>query len=143
MILNSIKLYKSLKMSDEKENSLNNYDGYDYDDYDSDGKDGNDDADDDCLDSYNFIDYNDLLSVAEQEDTPDVDKITNIINAMIKTTKILNCEEVSFKFDFEFGEYNKWIETANLFNDKICSNDYRILIDEDAIVCKYININDD
>jgi len=113
-------------------------DNYDYDDYDDDYQNENKYGD-----SYNFIDYNDLLSVAEQEDTPDVDKITNIINALIKTTKILNCEEVSFKFDFEFGEYNKWIETAKLFNDKISSNDYRILIDEDAIVCKSINENDD
>ena len=125
------------------ENSLNDCDGYDYDDYDDDDDNDDNEDDDDCIESYNFTGYNDLLCVAEQEDNPDIDKITNIINAMIKTSKILNCKEVSFTFDFEFGEYNKWTETAKLFNEKICDNDYRILIDEDAIVYRFMNENDD
>ena len=113
------------------------YDDYDdYDDYDNNY---------DCQDEnkyrepYNFSDYVDLISVSEYVDNPDFDKITNIILALSKTNNILNCKETSFTYDFSIGEYNKWKETAKLFNENIeFSNDYRILIDEEAIVCKLI-----
>ena len=109
-----------------------------------------DDSYDSCDDSYdedeniyrepyNFSDYVDLISVSEYVDNPDFDKITNIILALSKTNNILNCKETSFTYDFSIGEYNKWKETAKLFNENIeFSNDYRILIDEEAIVCKLI-----
>ena len=120
------------------------YDGDDGDDGDDDdGDDG--DGDDDDIEPYNFSDYVDLLSVTEYVDNPDLDKITNIILALIKANNILSCKETSFSFDFEYGEYNKWIETAKLFNENIenenieyCNN-YRILIDEGAIVCKLLD----
>ena len=115
-----------------------NYDDYDYDDYDDYDEDENK-----YRDSYNFIDYNDLISVSEYTDNPDLDKITNIINGLIEIHKILNCSESSFNFDFTFGEYSKWIETAKLFNenDKInkINKNYIILIEEEAIVCKLLN----
>jgi len=115
-----------------------NYDeNYDYDDYD-------DEDENKYVDSYNFIDYNDLLSVSEYVDNPDLDKITNVINALIETNKILNSIETSFNFDFTFGEYSKWIEIATLFNenDKINKN-YIILIDEISIICKSLNKQND
>ncbi len=104
---------------------------YNYDDNDNDDENK-------YTDSYNFIDYNDLIAVSEYMDNPDLDKITNIINALIKANNILNCIETSFNFDFTFGEYSKWVEIAKIFNenDEI-NNDYIILIDETSIVCKY------
>ena len=109
-------------------------DDEDDDDYDDDDDDGND------IEPYIFSNYEDLLSVSEHVDDPDSDKIKNIIFALIKTNDILKCKETSFVFDFQYGEYNKWIETAKLFNENIeyCNN-YRILIDEDSIVCKVIH----
>jgi hypothetical protein len=111
-----------------------NYENYDYDDY----NDNDNDDENKYRDSYSFSDYLDLIAVSEYMDNPDLDKITNIINALIKANKILNCIETSFNFDFTFGEYSKWVEIAKIFNenDEI-NNDYIILIDETSIVCKY------
>ena len=54
---------------------------------------------------------------------------------MIKSNIILKCKEVSFKFNFDYGDYNKWVDTAKIFNkNEECCNNYRILIDEDSIV---------
>jgi hypothetical protein len=67
----------------------------------------------------------------------------NVEKSAFKIRNALNCKEVSFTFDFEFGEYNKWTETAKLFNEKMFDNDYLILIDEDAIVYRFINDEND
>jgi len=91
--------------------------------------------DDDDGKTYNFTDYEDLIYVSDYIDNPELDKITNIINAMIKSNIILKCKEVSFKFNFDYGDYNKWVDTATIFNNnEECFNNYRILIDEDSIV---------
>ena len=105
---------------------------YDNDDYDRDRDYGN-------SETYNFTDYEDLISISEYVDNPEINKISNIIIALIKTIDILNCKETSFTYDFAFGDYNKWVETAKLFNKNIeyCNN-YIILNDEEEIVCKLI-----
>jgi len=111
------------------------YEKYCCDDYDS---------DDEFTEYYSFTNYNDLLCIAEQEDNPNIDKITNIINALIKTNAILYCKEVGFKIDNDFGDYDKWVEKVKIFNDKYCGDDYcgddycgddyYIVIDEDEII---------
>ena len=111
--------------------SNDNYEDDNYDDYDD--YDTCSDSDSDRIEAYNFTDYADLLSIAEIEDNPD--KITNTINAMIKTTEILNCKEVSFKIDFDFGEYGVWVSKTKIFNKTVSNKNYSILIDEDVIVC--------
>lgn len=113
--------------------SKHNYeeDRDDYSDFDSDDGDYSDYGK-----TYNFAEYVQLILVSNYTDNPAVDKITNIIHAMIHTTQTLECKEVSFKFNFDYGDYNMWMETAAQFNENVayCSN-YRILIDEESIVC--------
>ena len=107
-------------------------DDYDYDDYD-----------DDYVESYNFTDYVDLISVSEYVDNPDFDKITNIIFALFKIFDVLNCRETSFTYDFAFGDFNQWVKTAKSFNENAdYCNVYRILIDEEEIICNLIKYDD-
>lgn len=84
-----------------------------------------------------FKNYEELLSLTEQEDTKD--KLKNIGFALIKAVVKLRCKEVSFKFDFKLGPYESWIDIAEYFNSNYVGKDYRIIIDEDAIVCKLLN----
>lgn len=79
-----------------------------------------------------FTDYDNMISILKYTDNPKLDKITNIINALTKTN-FSEYKEVSFKFDFNYGYYNEWLDAAKLFNETAI--EYRILIDEDAIVC--------
>ena len=98
------------------------HDGYHEDDYGA---------------THKFTNYEELLLLTKQEDTED--KLKNIVFALIKSVIILNCEEVSFKFDLNLGSYNSWVEISTYFNSNHVGTDYRILIDEDAIVCKLLN----
>ena len=112
--------------------------------YDYDNEEYDDAYDDAYKDSYNFTDYEDLISVSEYMDNPEIDKISNIIIALIKTINILSCKETSFTYDFTYGDYNKWVETAKLFNKNVeYYNNYCILIDEELIVCKLIKYDED
>ena len=122
-----------------------NYNDKSYDQYEMDN-DCNDcnDCDDcnDCVDGYygatqKFKNYEELLLLTEQEDTKY--KLKNIGLALIKAVIILKCKEVSFKFDFKLGPYESWIDIAEYLNSNYVGKDYRILIDEDAIVCKLLN----
>jgi len=97
---------------------------------------------DDGLDGYygetqKFINYEELLSLTQQEDTKD--RLKNIVFALMKAVIILKCKEVSFKFDFKFASYDSWVDISSWFNSNYAGNDYRILIDEDSIVCVLIN----
>lgn len=56
--------------------------------------------------------------------------------------------DVCFKYDFTLGSFSKWEEKANLLNrwieeakKKYCNieNNYKILLDEQFIVCIGIN----
>ena len=102
----------------------------DYSDYEND--------DDDYSDygkTYNFSEYERLISVSNYTDNPSVDKITNIIHAMIHANQSLECKEVTFKFNFDYGAYSMWMKTAAQFNEVAYCTNYRILIDEESIVC--------
>lgn len=79
--------------------------------------------------------YDDLLGVAEYKEDKNKTKITNVIIALIKLFKISDCNETSFKYDFTFGPLSEWMKTAKLYNDNYSSDIYRILIDENSIVC--------
>jgi hypothetical protein len=140
--------YKHLPTNDLEYEKNENKD-YDYDNdnknHDDDDYDGDDDYDDydDYVEDYNFTDYVDLLSVSEYVDNPDLDKITNIVFALFKTFDVLNCRETSFTIDFAFGDYIEWVKTAKLFNENIeYCNVYRILIDEETIICNLIKYDD-
>ena len=98
--------------------------------------------DDDICDygtTFTFTDYEKLISVSDYMENPKLNKITNIINALIKSNIILKYKEVGFKYNFDYGDYNKWVESATIFNknNEYC-NTYRILIDEESIVCRMI-----
>ena len=108
-----------------------------------------------------YTDYTKLLDDSNQEDTSD--KIYNIINALItliisNKVNLKKNNEIWFKYDFTLGSlekwvekasvFNKWIEDANLINndndndndndkDNIY-NDYKILLDEEHILCALI-----
>ena len=114
--------YDDNNMSYEKEYNMNK----DYDD----------------LDGYygsiqKFKNYEELLLLTHQEDTKH--KLKNIVFALMKAVVQLKCTEVSFKFDFKLGPYESWIDIAEYVNSNHVGSDYRILIDEDAIVCKLLN----
>ena len=118
------------------------YDKYyaqkDYEDKDNDNdNDNNSDSEYEFDNSYEFQTYEELIEVTNQEDTPD--KLTNIVNALIKAVTIKKCKETSFKFDFSLGTYAKWNEAAETFNDTKVYDDYHMLIDERSIVCYLMN----
>ena len=109
-----------------------------YNDSDSDNDNDNDNDSEYVFDkSYEFKTYEELIEVTKQEDTPY--KITNIVTALIKSITIKKCKETSFKFDFSLGTRDKWIEAAENFNNTNVGVDYRMLIDETAIVCYLVN----
>jgi len=84
-----------------------------------------------------FKNYEELLLLTHQEDTKH--KLKNIVFALMKAVVQLKCKEVSFKFDFKLGPYESWIDIADYFNSNHVGTVYRILIDEDAIVCVLLN----
>ena len=84
-----------------------------------------------------FTNYEELLSLTKQED--EKHKLKNIVFALMKAVIILKCKEVSFKFDFKFGSYDSWVDISTYFNSNYVAKDYRILIDEDSIVCILLN----
>ena len=90
-----------------------------------------------CGDIQKFSNYEELLLLTQQEDTKD--KINNIVFALMKIVIILKCKEVSFKFDFKFGSYDNGVDISDYFNCNCVGKDYRILIDEDSIVCILLN----
>ena len=123
---------KFYTQQDNQDNEYNNNDS------DSDSDNDNDSDSEYVFDkSYEFKTYEELIEVTQQEDTPD--KITNIVTALIKAVTIKKCKETSFKFDFTLGNRAKWIEAAENFNNTNVSVDYRMLIDETAIVCYLVN----
>ena len=113
----------------------------DCDDYDNSE---DDDNEEECFD---FVDYDDLISVTEYVYNPEIDKISNIILALFRSNEILCCRKTTIKYDFK--DYNKWAETVNAFkkNDKYCYK-YRVLIDETEIIsillneCEYLELMD-
>jgi len=113
---------------------------YDYCDdkgYDKYEMDKSDDLDGYYGETQKFTNYEELLSLTQQEDTKD--KLKNIVFALMKAVIILKCKEVSFKFDFKFASYDSWVDISSWFNSNHVGNDYRILIDEDSIVCVLLN----
>jgi hypothetical protein len=123
---------EDLKYEEYEKNKNKNNDNDDNDDNDK-----NDDNDnvDYFVESIHNDNYGDLLGIAEHREDKNKNKITNVIIALIKLFKISDCNETSFKYDFTFGPLSEWMETAKLYNDNYSSDIYRILIDENSIVC--------
>ena len=84
-----------------------------------------------------FKNYEELLLVSKHEDINYT--LKNIVYSLIKAVVKLKCKEVSFKFDFKLEPYERWIDIAEDFNNNYVGKDYRILIDEDSIVCVLLN----
>lgn len=84
-----------------------------------------------------FKNYEELLLVSQHEDINYT--LKNIVFSLIKAVVKLKCKEVSFKFDFKLEPYERWIDIAEDFNSNHVGTDYRILIDEDSIVCVLLN----
>ena len=98
----------------------------------------------DNLDGYDgstqkFTNYEELLLLSKHEDTNYT--LKNIVYSLLKAIVKLKCKEVSFKFDFKLEPYERWIDIASYFNSNYVGKDYRILIDEDDIVCVLLNEN--
>ena len=118
------------------------YDKYCMDKYDDKYDDKYNDKYDDKYDDstryiYSYSNYEELISLTKQEETKYTHK--NIVFALIKLITIKKTKEVSFTFDFKLGPYESWINIAEYFNSNYVGKDYRILIDEDAIVCRLLN----
>ena len=126
---------KNKKKNENEETDVNEENDVNYDSDNS-----NCDSDDETTNkytSYKFKTYQELIELTNQEDTPD--KINNIVTALIKAITIKKCKETSFNFDFSLGIYATWVATAKLFNKNNVGVDYRMLIDEDSIVCYLVN----
>ena len=108
----------------------NDYDSYDYDDYDDD-----DDGNDNNLIIFN--NYDELMYLTEQIKTDN--KLNDILYGLIKYVNIIKKKEVGYTFDYTIKPKNEWLDIAKEFNSNIVGSDYRILIDETAIVCYVIN----
>lgn len=80
-----------------------------------------------------FTDYRALMACAGYEVHADTDKITNIIYALVWITDDKE-EEMSFRYNFEYGDYSKWMAAAQLYNTTLLRT-HRILLDEESIVC--------
>jgi len=130
------------KNNDDTKNYSYIYDRCDkaYEKYEDKYEDKYDDKYDDSYDTkyiYSYSDYEELISLTKQEETKYT--LKNIVFVLIKLITIKKTKEVSFKFDFKLGPYESWINIAEDFNTNYVGTDYRILIDEDAIVCRLLN----
>lgn len=81
--------------------------------------------------------YDELMKLAKHEKTDD--KLRDILYGLIKYGKIIKKKEIGFIFDYTIEPRQKWLDIVKEFNSTIVGRDYRILIDEEAIVCYVIN----
>ena len=101
--------------------------------------DPNEDDDDDNDDDNNFIifnNYDELMYLTNHTKTDD--KVRDILYGLIKYVNI-NKTKVRFTFDYTIKPKHEWLDIAEEFKSNIEGRDYRILIDEEAIVCYVIN----
>ena len=84
-----------------------------------------------------FNNYNELMNLSKHDKTDD--KLRDILYGLIKYVNIIKKKEVGFTFDYTIEPRHKWLNIAKEFNSTIVGRDYRILIDEDSIVCYVIN----
>ena len=81
--------------------------------------------------------YDELMKLAKHEKTDD--KLRDILYGLIKYGKIIKKKEIGFIFDYTIEPRQKWLDIVKEFNSIIVGSDYRILIDEEAIICYVIN----
>ena len=81
--------------------------------------------------------YGELMKLAKHEKTDD--KLRDILYGLIKYVNIIKKKEIGFIFDYTIEPRQKWLDIVKEFNSTIVGRDYRILIDEEAIVCYVIN----
>ena len=102
-----------------------------------------DDDDDDDVDVDEYFhtpilnNYDELMNLAKHDKTDD--KLRDILYGLIKYVKIIKKKEIGFTFDYTIEPRQKWIDIAKEFNSNVVGRDYRILIDENEIVCYVIN----
>lgn len=100
-----------------------------------------DDDDDVDVDEYFHTpilnNYDELMNLAKHDKTDD--KLRDILYGLIKYVKIIKKKEIGFTFDYTIEPRQKWLDIAKEFNSNVVGRDYRILIDENEIVCYVIN----
>lgn len=100
-----------------------------------------DDDDDVDVDEYFHTpilnNYDELINLAKHDKTDD--KLRDILYGLIKYVKIIKKKEIGFTFDYTIEPRQKWLDIAKEFNSNVVGRDYRILIDENEIVCYVIN----
>lgn len=100
-----------------------------------------DDDDDVDVDEYFHTpilnNYDELMNLAKHDKTDD--KLRDILYGLIKYVKIIKKKEIGFTFDYTIEPRQKWLDIAKDFNSNVVGRDYRILIDENEIVCYVIN----
>lgn len=84
-----------------------------------------------------FNNYEELMNLTKQLRSNN--KVYDIVYGLIKLVILKKKKEISFMYDFNIAPKNKWLDIAKEFNSTIVGSDYRILIDEEAIVCYVIN----
>ena len=117
-----------------RDDYMDDKDFYKYDPYEYDNEYDDNDNDDDNFIIFN--NYDELMYLTNHTKTDD--KVRDILYGLIKYVNI-NKTKVRFTFDYTIKPKDKWLDIAKEFNSTIVGKDYRILIDEDAIVCYVIN----
>lgn len=121
-------------MSDScRDDYMDDKEYYKYDPNEYDNEDEYDNNDNEYDNFIIFNNYDELMNLSKHDKTDN--KLRDIINGLIKYKK----KEVGFTFDYTIAPKDKWLDIAKEFNSTIIGRDYRILIDEDAIVCYVIN----
>ena len=125
-------------MSDScRDDYMDDKEYYKYDSQEYDNEDEYDNNDNEYDNFIIFNNYDELMYVTKQIKTDD--KLRDILYGLIKYVNIIKKKEVGFTFDYTIEPRHKWLNIAKEFNSTIVGRDYRILIDENAIVCYIIN----
>ena len=125
-------------MSDScRDDYMDDKEYYKYDSQEYDNEDEYDNNDNEYDNFIIFNNYDELMYVTKQIKTDD--KLRDILYGLIKYVNIIKKKKVGFTFDYTIEPRHKWLNIAKEFNSNIVGRDYRILIDEDAIICYVIN----
>ena len=125
-------------MSDScRDDYMDDKDFYKYDPHEYDNEYDDNDDDNEYDNFIIFNNYDELMYLTKQIKTDD--KLRDILYGLIKYVNIIKKKEVRFTFDYTIKPKDEWLDIAKEFNSNIVGRDYRILIDEDTIVCYVIN----
>ena len=90
-----------------------------------------------------FEEFEELLFLSKYTENPNLDKITNVIYALYALFALFESmySEISFKYNFDYGDYWSWMTNAKIFNEE--HDNYCVLLDEEAMTITRKKIKSD